>query len=607
MLAFVFFKQIIFLNLFISRVKKFNINILIVLASWFEEIADRVLLENRESKNMKIARNVIREMSPNSDPMQVLNAIRTDIPNSRLGQCKFLAGVCRMYFNNELTDGQTIRELNQSLKYIASDAHINEYDNNLNGENAETLIQRFSMNRQEDLNGDIEKVNQNQYIKNNDYEIIKIGSFEEAEKYGEYTEWCVTHYEDMYNSYTGNGIGVFYFCLKKGFENLERVKGEGCPLDEYGLSMIAVSINLDGSLNTCTCRWNHDNGGNDNIMDTQEISNLLGVNFYSVFKPRKSELIDTIKRSSDVLQIRSIDGAIHVISKNYSRSDGDYVYHMLGKNNDKVCFMYSHAIGYTPQNENFIYSLTEKRIIIDNLNYVWDIHETSGFYFVNRYGFSNISLDGDNFIFNEDIDSNIDFYNFEKLNVYAIVCDRFGVMFVDSKTLEITMKLNSKFRDASEYSSLNAIEVEYKNSEGGYDLVDKFGNRIITDVDYGYLDIGRNDIVELYRSNDSADMKLYSVGSSIVNTPWLDSDDSNIRDFLQSITATYDHLKNAQYFDNKHLKSNATRFLRNHQHDFDFDPVDYDLVEKYKDLIEIYRNAFKKAKIIIIFLSSLID
>ena len=89
----------------------------------------------------------------------------------------------------------------------------------------------------------------------------------------------------MYSNYTKNGLGRFYFCLQDGFENVPKVESEGCPMDTYGKSMIAISVNDDGSLNTCTCRWNHDNGANDSMMDTKEISKFFGVDFYTTFKP----------------------------------------------------------------------------------------------------------------------------------------------------------------------------------------------------------------------------------------------------------------------------------------------------------------------------------
>ena len=93
-------------------------------------------------------------------------------------------------------------------------------------------------------------------------------------------------------------LGNFIFCLRNGFENEEAVKGENCPLDNYGLSMIAVSVDENGRLNTCTCRWNHDNGGNDSIMDPKQISEVIGMNFYQTFKPNNKwkELVDNCMR-----------------------------------------------------------------------------------------------------------------------------------------------------------------------------------------------------------------------------------------------------------------------------------------------------------------------
>ena len=121
--------------------------------------------------------------------------------------------------------------------------------------------------------------------RNTSYNIVKINDFEEASEYGKYTSWCVTHSKEAFDSYTNYGICVFYFCLKDDFENVPKKIGEGCPLDEYGLSMLAVCVDENGKCNSITCRWNDKNGGNGNIMSTEELSRLLGVNFYEVFKP----------------------------------------------------------------------------------------------------------------------------------------------------------------------------------------------------------------------------------------------------------------------------------------------------------------------------------
>jgi hypothetical protein len=56
--------------------------------------------------------------------------------------------------------------------------------------------------------------------------------------------------------------------------------------------MIAVSVSIDGSCNTVTCRWNHDNGGNDHIMTDKELSQLIGRNFYETFLPKTREELE---------------------------------------------------------------------------------------------------------------------------------------------------------------------------------------------------------------------------------------------------------------------------------------------------------------------------
>lgn len=251
------------------------------------------LIENRESKNINLARKFLKTKGFSQERAnKIVDDIRTNIPNSRIAECKFLLGVSRLFLDGELDNYSNISRLNETLKYIGSNAHVNEYNNDLNGENLETLIKRFDKNIEHDLENDKEKLKKLNLSNNNgNYDIKLIPSFNDAEKYKDYTSWCVTHDPEMYNTYTSNGVKPFYFCLKHGFEDVKKEIGENCPLDEYGLSMIAISVNENGSLNTCTCRWNHDNKGNDNIMTTEEISNLFGESFYELFKPYSEEYI----------------------------------------------------------------------------------------------------------------------------------------------------------------------------------------------------------------------------------------------------------------------------------------------------------------------------
>ena len=250
-----------------------------------------LITEGAESRNMSAAKHYLYNNFgyDEAKAMQLIGSIKTDIPNVRLAKCKFILGVTRMCMTGELKDARTIMSVNKTLKLVASDTHVNEYDQNLNNFTAEQLVEKFATASQADLEGDMNDVYSQQYGGNTSYNIVRIDSFEQACQYGNYTTWCVTHDNGMFDSYTAEGLNVFYFCLKQGFEEVPRYKGEGCPLDEYGLSMIAVSVCPDGSLNTCTCRWNHDNGDNDQIMTTKEISNVIGMNFYEVFKPISEE------------------------------------------------------------------------------------------------------------------------------------------------------------------------------------------------------------------------------------------------------------------------------------------------------------------------------
>ena len=256
-----------------------------------EKVLSNLLIEN-EGTNMKRARKYLESKGYNPEQRQkILDSLRTNILNSRLQQCKFLLGVTRLYLEGQLNNQQNIANINKTLKYIASDAHVNEYDFNLNGESLETLVNRFKSVAKNDLQTSMNASNARQLTVNDNYAIVPINSFKESSKYEKYfpnndkQRWCVTHDENMFETYTNGGSGRFYFCLRKGFEDEPMVEGEGCPLDSYGLSMIAVSVTMEGEVNTITCRWNHDMGGNDNIMTIEQLENVIGRNFYQTFKP----------------------------------------------------------------------------------------------------------------------------------------------------------------------------------------------------------------------------------------------------------------------------------------------------------------------------------
>ena len=106
---------------------------------------------------------------------------------------------------------------------------------------------------------------------------------------GDYTDWCIcgSLQRFEYSQYTAGG-GAVYIAMKNGFESIEKVEGENCPLDEYGLSLVCIIVGPDGMPDNVTTRWNHEHGGENapGLSTAEDIQNVLGIRYQDVFKPR---------------------------------------------------------------------------------------------------------------------------------------------------------------------------------------------------------------------------------------------------------------------------------------------------------------------------------
>lgn len=256
------------------------------------------LTENRASKNQSLARKMVRAINPELNDKEFTEQVLHDIPNVRKADFHLYPAVVRFVLENgDKLDNDTIQDLNRYIGIIAPKAKELGLDQNANGMNLQTFFNQFKNDVSNTEKDDRENSAQygNNNGKNNGYKIVPIPTFEKANEYSKYTTWCVTQKRDAFSLYTNSGEGMFYFLLKDGFENVPKRQGSNCPLDEYGLSMIAVSFRQDGSVNTVTCRWNHDKGGNDNIMSPSELSQVIGQDIYSIFNPNDlSKGIDLI-------------------------------------------------------------------------------------------------------------------------------------------------------------------------------------------------------------------------------------------------------------------------------------------------------------------------
>ena len=227
-----------------------------------------------------------------------------------------------------------------------------KYDNDLNGLSFEELREEYNDLILSEYNAMATRIEQRTYRKNKEYNIIKIESFEHAQMFYEYSNsyspLCMTYSKFKYDSYTAYGNNAMYFVLYKDFKNIEepdidyddlsnknfsvkpaswidytQLLHDGCcmfPWDEYGLSLMVVIVNTDGTLNTCIGRYNHALGSYArDYLDEEQLSIAVGGNFYEVFKPNEVDFEEEIKESSSVAE--SLDMESDFSDEDYLHGD----------------------------------------------------------------------------------------------------------------------------------------------------------------------------------------------------------------------------------------------------------------------------------------------
>lgn len=226
--------------------------------------------------------------------------------NRGKGPVQFLRGIIRIccsdsdikFFNKTRLDEKKLKTFKQLIKYIYNN-NI-EMDGDFNGMSFAGLykalgkdmrvrdyVEWHNNQKDKDTTGTV----QGEYI------VKPMYGFDDTSKYTKYTPWCVTYDIGNYRAYTGDG-SQFFFCLKKGFENVPEEMGEGCPLDEYGLSMVSVLMYPNGTAKLVTTRWNHEHDGENHygLRTLEDIEKKLGISksvFLSSIAPEIE--IDDIK------------------------------------------------------------------------------------------------------------------------------------------------------------------------------------------------------------------------------------------------------------------------------------------------------------------------
>ena len=356
----------------------------------------QLITENRASKNQSLARKMARSINPSLNDKEFTENVLHDIPNVRKADFHLYPAVVRFVLENgDKLDNDTIQDLNRYIGIIAPKAKELGLDQNANGMNLQTFFNQFKNDVSNTEKDDRENSAQygNNNGKNNGYKIVPIPTFEKANEYSKYTTWCVTQKRDAFSLYTNSGEGMFYFLLKDGFENVPKRQGSNCPLDEYGLSMIAVSFRQDGSVNTVTCRWNHDKGGNDNIMSPSELSQVIGQDIYSIFNPEDlSKGLDLICKipyhSKELFLYRDNDKNDLFISnsflddKTYFKGKSYIIYNEDDGNNTKLLITkQGNVIGSTTSINKKIHIKELDDLVVINFP---DTLNGSGIYYLNN-------------------------------------------------------------------------------------------------------------------------------------------------------------------------------------------------------------------------------
>src|SRR5574344_1412485 len=268
----------------------------------------RVIFEDQEGDSQKRSRQLLERKGYDPEKQkEIINSVRDSIPalKNRTRGGKFTLACVRMFVDGEIRNEDTINKLNQIIRKIG-ETEYEKYDKDLNGFHAEELINKYMPEIEKEKDDQMVRLSSVRFSGNSEYEAVLIPDFNASSEYHRYNEWCLTYKPEMFDTYTQSGVNSLYFLLKKGFESVPREQGEGHPFDEYGVSMIAVTIEPEGYLHTCTVRWNHDIPSGfdaDHIMDAEKLSGIVGFNVFDKCKPSEKgiKLLYRMKHAQNMI------------------------------------------------------------------------------------------------------------------------------------------------------------------------------------------------------------------------------------------------------------------------------------------------------------------
>lgn len=228
----------------------------------------------------------------------------------------FEPGIARILMDLEFDRSMKFCKEYMTLKKILEiicgiESEMQKYNYDLNGLTYDELYDKYKTSLAMQQMRMDRRINSREYIKNPAFDIVHIESFEQSSEYLDYTDpespWCVCNQEKKFNAFLGENMeNQLYFVLHKDYKTIykpaDESEREWCPdidysllnmdnpddrfpaYDFYGFSMMIVHVDENGRLLQCVSRYNHSLGEfARDFLDEEELSLLLGVNFYEVF------------------------------------------------------------------------------------------------------------------------------------------------------------------------------------------------------------------------------------------------------------------------------------------------------------------------------------
>lgn len=185
--------------------------------------------------------------------------------NTRLA--KFAVGVYawHLFGKLDLDNSDDVDRVHRMLKVIDSTSGYDFFDNVFNEASPEMVYEIIGM---------LPKVPRKEPPFVADYYVKEIKAYEDAHEYFDMIGWRFVVSEESFNDYAAHG-SHFFICGNGDWWDVPCQTGENYPLDNYGLSFLAVEVDYDNRIRSITTRWN-DTGNNGS--ETQ-LRKLLGDEF----------------------------------------------------------------------------------------------------------------------------------------------------------------------------------------------------------------------------------------------------------------------------------------------------------------------------------------